>query len=188
MKYINPELLKEEDFENVTKYFNETKGLIIDLRNFPNIPMMYTYGNWLKPSSSCFAKYYTVCLDMPGAFKVNISKPNGGNSNNPYRGKIVILVDERTQSQAEYTVMALSTAPRAIVIGDTTAGADGNISEMALPGGIIALFSGIGIMYPDGRETQKLGVKIDRFVRPTIKGIVAGKDEALDAAISILEK
>jgi len=40
----------------------------------------------------------------------------------------VILVDERTQSQAEYTTMALRTAPGAIVMGSQTAGADGNVS------------------------------------------------------------
>ena len=37
----------------------------------------------------------------------------------------MILVDEVTQSHAEYTAMAFRTAPLATVIGSTTAGAWG---------------------------------------------------------------
>lgn len=46
-----------------------------------------------------------------------------------YSGRLVVLVDEVTQSSAEYTAMALRASPRATVIGSTTAGADGNVSQ-----------------------------------------------------------
>jgi C-terminal processing protease CtpA/Prc len=51
-----------------------------------------------------------------------------------YGGKVVILVDEVTQSSAEYHASAFRAAPGAIVIGSTTAGADGNVSMVPLPG------------------------------------------------------
>jgi C-terminal processing protease CtpA/Prc len=51
-----------------------------------------------------------------------------------FTGKVVILVDEVTQSQAEYTTMAFRVAPDAVVVGSTTAGADGNVSRIPLPG------------------------------------------------------
>jgi C-terminal processing protease CtpA/Prc len=44
-----------------------------------------------------------------------------------------IQVNEVSQSQAEYTTMALRTAPGAKVIGSTTAGADGDVSQIPLP-------------------------------------------------------
>ena len=65
-----------------------------------------------------------------------------------YAGRVAILVDEVTQSQAEYTTMAFRTAPGAIVIGSTTAGADGNVSTVPLPGGLSSYISGIGVFYP----------------------------------------
>jgi hypothetical protein len=96
---------------------------------------------------------------------------------------VVILVDETTQSQAEYTTMAFRTAPGAIVIGSTTAGADGNVSTIPLPGGLSSLFSGLGTFYPDNRPTQRIGIIPDIVVQPTIAGIRAGRDELLEEAM-----
>ena len=84
--------------------------------------------------------------------------------------------------------MALRLAPHATVIGSTTAGADGNVSQFYLPGGISTLISGIGIYYPDGRETQRIGIIPDIVVKPTIRGITEGKDEPLEKAIEIVNR
>src|SRR3984885_1513904 len=98
---------------------------------------------------------------------------------NKYKGKVVVIVNAETQSQAEYTTMAFQSSPNVTVIGSTTAGADGNVSSIVLPGGISTLISGLGVLYPDGTVTQRKGVKIDEVVKPTIAGIKAGKDELL---------
>ncbi|HZH70730.1 MAG TPA: S41 family peptidase, partial [Flavobacteriaceae bacterium] len=103
-----------------------------------------------------------------------------------YRGKVVILVNETTQSSAEFHTMALQVAPKAKVFGSQTAGADGNVSEIYLPGNIRTMISGIGVYYPDGTETQRIGIIPDVEVKPTIEGIRAGKDEVLEAALNYL--
>ena len=82
--------------------------------------------------------------------------------------------------------MAFRTAPGATVIGSTTAGADGNVSRIALPGGINTMISGIGVYYPNGKETQRVGIIPDLVVKPTIRGIKEGRDELLDKAIEII--
>lgn len=53
-----------------------------------------------------------------------------------YAGKVIILVNELSQSQSEYTTMARRAVPGAKVVGSTTAGADGNVSTIILPGNI----------------------------------------------------
>jgi C-terminal processing protease CtpA/Prc len=95
----------------------------------------------------------------------------------------VILVDEVSQSQAEYSAMAFRVAPDAVVVGSTTAGADGNVSPIPLPGGLRAMISGIGIFYPDKTPTQRVGIVPDVRVRPTLDGIRAGRDEVLEEAL-----
>ena len=100
-----------------------------------------------------------------------------------YSGRVVILVDETTQSQAEYTTMAFRASSNATVIGSITAGADGNVSEFSVPGGLRSMISGIGVFYPDKRPTQRIGIVPDIELRPTIGGIKAGKDELIDEAI-----
>ena len=81
---------------------------------------------------------------------------------------------------------ALQTVPGVVTIGSTTAGADGNISEIILPGGLRTVISGISVLYPDDTETQRKGVKIDRVVKPTIAGIREGKDELLIEAMRLI--
>ena len=74
-------------------------------------------------------------------------------------------------------------SPRATVIGSTTAGADGNVSAIPLPGGLNSMISGIGVFYPDKKPTQRIGIIPNVEVKPTIAGIRAGRDEVLETAI-----
>jgi C-terminal processing protease CtpA/Prc len=73
------------------------------------------------------------------------------------------------------------------VIGSTTAGADGDVSSFALPGNLRTMISGNGVYYPDGRETQRVGIVPDIEVKPTLQGIRAGRDEVLEKAIALIE-
>ena len=84
--------------------------------------------------------------------------------------------------------MAFQTAPEATVIGSTTAAADGNVSQIVLPGNVRTGISGIGVYYPDGHETQRVGIALDVEVKPTIRGIIEGRDELLEKAIEIIKK
>jgi C-terminal processing protease CtpA/Prc len=92
------------------------------------------------------------------------------------------LVNEQTQSSAEYTAMALRSAPHAVVMGSQTAGADGDMSFVPFPGGFRSPFSGLGIYYPDGTDTQGAGIVPDVFAYPTREGIATGRDEVLEKA------
>jgi hypothetical protein len=171
----------------VKALLHKTAGLVIDLRCYPGTFMPFTYGAWLKPRASPFVVFTTGSTDLPGLFVKTPALSNGTDNKDYYQGKVVIIVNETTQSNAEYTTMALQTVPGAVTIGSTTAGADGNVSQIVLPGGLHSMISGIGVLYPDGSETQRKGVKIDRVVKPTIKGIREGRDELLDAAIRIIQ-
>jgi C-terminal processing protease CtpA/Prc len=50
------------------------------------------------------------------------------------------------------------------------------------------MISGIGVYYPDGKETQRIGIVPDIEVKPTIRGILEGKDELLEKAIETINK
>jgi C-terminal processing protease CtpA/Prc len=45
------------------------------------------------------------------------------------------------------------------------------------------MISGIGVFYPDGRPTQRVGIVPDVEVHPTIAGLRAGRDEVLETAV-----
>jgi C-terminal processing protease CtpA/Prc len=93
------------------------------------------------------------------------------------------MVDESSMSQAEYTSVAFRVAHRAIVVGSTTAGADGNVSPFVLPGDLRTMISGIGVFYPNKAPTQGIGIVPNVVVKPTIAGIRAGRDEVLEEGL-----
>jgi len=49
------------------------------------------------------------------------------------------------------------------------------------------MISGIGIFYPDGSPTQRVGIIPDIEVKPTVKGIMEGRDELLEKAIEVIQ-
>ncbi|GGA78669.1 S41 family peptidase [Ornithinibacillus halotolerans] len=184
--YIYAGSMENEYIPEVTSQINDTNGLIIDLRSYPAEFIVYTFGEYLLPQSKRFVKLSTGSIKEPGLFYMKETYMVGRENEDFYQGKVIILVNELTQSQAEFTAMAFRTAPDVTVIGSTTAGADGDVSLFSLPGGITTGISGIGIYYPDGTETQRVGIVPDITVTPTIEGIRENRDELLEKAVELI--
>ena len=183
--YVNLAHIEKEDVPKIKKEFQDTDGIIIDVRNYPATSILYELGPYFVSSDRPFVKFTTVNLKNPGEFTfVNTLHMHSKGKN--YRGKVVVLINELTQSHAEFTTMAFKVGDNSILIGSTTAGADGNVSEITLPGGLQTMISGIGVHYPDGTETQRIGIVPDIVVKPTIEGIRKGKDEVIEKAIDVI--
>ena len=186
--YIYPGTLAPGEIDSIMTGFMDKKGLIIDLRCYPSQFIVFSLGKYLMPKPTEFAKFTYSSLEWPGRFIFSDPLEVGEKREDYYKGKVVILINEITQSQAEYTTMALRVAPRATVVGSTTAGADGNVSQITLPGNVNTMISGIGVYYPDGTETQRVGIVPDVEVHPTIDGVRAGRDELLERAVELIEQ
>jgi len=181
--YLKLSSVKMADCAGYIQQAAGTKGLIIDIRNYPSEFVVFSLGSHLVKTQTTFARFTDMDPANPGAFHWSFA-PIAINPEEPhYSGKVVILVDESSMSQAEYTAMALRSAPGAIVVGSTTAGADGNVSPFPLPGGIRTMISGISVFYPDKTPTQRVGIVPNIVVNPTIAGIRNGRDEVLEEAI-----
>jgi C-terminal processing protease CtpA/Prc len=179
--------LFNSDLPDIMAKVQGSKGLIIDIRGYPKDNVLYSLAEYLLPEKTKFTKISGGSLEKPGLFKTKIELEAGITNKDYYKGKVIILVNEQTQSAAEFDAMAFRQAPGAIVIGSTTAGADGDISRFVLPGGIETAISGIGIYNPDGSDTQRVGIIPDITVAPTIEGIKQKKDEVLEKAISLIK-
>ncbi|MDP4236945.1 MAG: S41 family peptidase [Bacteroidota bacterium] len=183
--YVNLDHLTVGNADSAMTQLLDTKYIIFDLRNYPK-QTLWKLLSYLTPSHTFFLASFPN-LQRPGYLHKDSDSADMAGKETTYKGKIIILVNEMTMSHAEFTAMALQSVPGAKTFGSQTAGADGNVSHISLPGQIDAYFSGIGIFYPDGSPTQRVGVKIDYVVRPTIKGIREGKDEVLERAVKYVE-
>lgn len=184
--YIHNGALKRSELPDIWEKMKGTKGLIIDIRNYPSDFPIYELSKYLMPASQPFFKLTHGSIDQPGRFTFIAPLRVGEKNKASYKGKVVILIDENSQSSAEFHAMAYRTHPNATVIGSTTAGADGNVSSFNLPGGISTSITGLGIYYPDGEETQRVGIVPDIEVKPTIQGIREGRDELMEKAVELI--
>jgi C-terminal processing protease CtpA/Prc len=104
-----------------------------------------------------------------------------------YHGRTVMLIDERAVSQAEEVGLFFEMANGTKFIGSATAGANGDVTTLSVPGGIYVRFTGQAVLHADGRQLQRVGLQPDVEVHPTLAGIRAGTDEVLEKAIDYLE-
>jgi C-terminal processing protease CtpA/Prc len=103
-----------------------------------------------------------------------------------YRGKTVMLIDERAISQSEHSGLFFEAANGTTFIGSPSAGANGDVTNLVLPGGISMMFTGHDVRHLDGRQLQRVGLRPQVFVRPTLGGLQSGRDEVLDKALEFL--
>jgi hypothetical protein len=182
--YVNMGELLISEVSSMYASLRGKEAIIFDLRNYPNgtarniIELMY-------PDRWYFAKDMGPEPTYPGTF--NWYYDYGGFPGNPdaYTGKVILLIDEGTQSQGEYSSMMLERLPGAIKVGSQTAGADGNISYWYTCTDILVGFTNLGIFYPNEDSTQRIGIMPDSVIYPTIAGIRLERDELLEKALKI---
>jgi len=186
--YINVATTKRTQIPQVKILIKNAKGVIFDGRQYPKTGIPSDLLDDLMFAKAVpIAMFSTAIKGYPGVFTT--TKPLMSGKDNPsyYKGKVVYLTNEETLSTGEFYAMFIRAMPNAVIVGSQTAGADGNVvSPFPLPGGIYTAFTGIGVFYPDGRQTQQIGIVPDVKVSQTIKGFREHRDELLDKAVEVI--
>lgn len=184
--YIDMARIKGAKVSAIMQAFARTKGIVVDQRNYPGEAVPTYLPGFFLAQPVPFAKFTQRDPSYPGRFLWQPADTLHPMSPTPYQGQVVVLVNEVSRSLAEFTAMAFQATPHGTLLGSQTAGADGNTTAITLPGGLKTLMTGIGAYYPDGCETQRVGLRIDVPVRPTIVGLREGRDELRDRAIKLI--
>lgn len=188
---INPGALSPSEIFEIMDKFKNTDGLIVDLRQYPSDYIALSLASYLVEEYTSFVLASHPSKAVPGTFlKSEILSsgyvPNLIDSVYYYENKVVVLIDECTWSQPEYTTMSLRNGKNVVTMGENSIGADGDLIWLPLPGGNSVAFSSIGVFGPDGGQTQRIGLAPDIYVSRTIAGIKEGRDEFLEAAIQYI--
>ena len=191
--YIYAGTFSREYLAEVGQTLPRTRALIIDLRTYPQnmdftLTALISQSLRTEPVVAWQMVYPTLAL--PGLFFRQEQwlyegfEEGAERCTQPYKGRVILLVDEMTQSNPEFQAMAFQSCPQTLTIGSPTSGADGDIVWIPLPGQMTS-FSGIGALYPDGTQPQTVGVRLDIEVLPTAEGLQAGRDEVLERALEL---
>ncbi|WP_264535905.1 S41 family peptidase [Flavobacterium sp. N1736] len=183
--YVNMGEIKNKHIPDMIETLKSTKAIVFDMRNYP-LGTWKEISNFLNPHEKMFCVYTMPYLNYPGRYAWTEGRKCGFENKNNYKGKVIVLLNEDSISQSEWTAMCFQTAGNTTIIGSQTAGADGNAFEFDFKG-FHTIFTAMGVYYPDRRKTQRIGIVPDIEVKPTIKGIQEGKDEVLDRALAFIE-
>jgi hypothetical protein len=182
--YVDMQRLERTQIHDVMTMLKQTNAIIFDLRGYPK-GTIGELARYLLPAHQPIARFSAGNVYFPGMLYW-IESNADGNGPWTYGGRTIVLIDEITMSQAEYSAMFFKAVPRSVFIGSPTRGSDGNVTRVLLPGGLDIRFTGLGVFYPDGSPTQRVGIQPDINVRPSIAGLRAGRDEVFDAAFDPL--
>jgi C-terminal processing protease CtpA/Prc len=186
--YVYAAQIWHGNLDTIKALIKKSKAVIFDVRNYPNNDDFYNIFDIFLPEPKVINQSLCMSINNPGFFKWKPSPRIGNINRSPYRGTVIILADERSQSQGEYSTMCLQTIPNSITIGSQTAGADGVVTQIPMGGKLAISYSGYGIFYPDKTPTQRRGIKIDIPVKKTIKSVMRDDDLAVEEALKLLKK
>ena len=194
--YVDLGRLNLGDVNKMFATIKDAPGTIFDMRGYPNgtaweiAPRLTEKTN---VPAALFSNPIWEAMNLGEADYINgtsfgFTQYLPERKGDVYKGKIVMLINEYAQSQSEHTCLFFEAATNVTFVGTPTAGANGDISYMVLPGNISVGFTGHNVRHADGRQLQRMGIQPTIKVEPTIRGLfVEKRDEILDAAIKFLE-
>ncbi|HYM60391.1 MAG TPA: S41 family peptidase, partial [Thermoanaerobaculia bacterium] len=96
------------------------------------------------------------------------------------------LTDGSAISYAESIMGIVEAYKLGEIVGEPTAGTNGDINRIRLPGGYTISFTGMKVLKHDGSPHHGVGIRPTIRASRTIAGVAAGRDEQLEKAIAVV--
>ena len=187
--FIRTDLMTNKEFYKAMRKLKKKKALIIDIRHGYNFDKLNSevLAYYFSSEEKKYAQMFNISKDIPGKFyEINPVFMIGIKQKPKYNGKLIILIDEYVQSASETALSFIKTFPNVTLIGQPTAGSNGNAASINIPGNYSVLFTATGMSYPDGTSAVCDGIQPDIYVKRTIEGIKNNKDDVLERAIEYI--
>jgi C-terminal processing protease CtpA/Prc len=164
----------------------DTRALVFDLRGYPR-GTAWSLAPRLNVKGAKYAALFHREQRVGGSGdRIEFLQPIDASDQPLYRGRVIVLINEQAISQSEHTGLYLESAADVTFIGSPTQGANGDVTNTVLPGGLRVRFTGHDVRHADGRQLQRVGLQPQLQVRPTPAGLRAGRDEVLERALKEL--
>jgi C-terminal processing protease CtpA/Prc len=104
------------------------------------------------------------------------------------KARIAFLTDGRAISYAESYMGIIEAYKLAEIVGEPTAGTNGNVNPVTFPGGYTVVWTGMKVLKHDGSQHHGVGIQPTVPVSRTIQGVREKRDEQLERAVSIVSQ
>lgn len=178
---------KQDNVESFYRQVCNAQYIILDLRCYPYQSSFWELSKCFIPKTENFSYIVYPDSQRPGEFKyiAGLVGPHHLGSENYYKGNVILIVDNQTESFSEYLCMMLQKNPKAITIGTSSSGANGNVHLYEFPGGVTTFLTSLGILDSNYSPMNGRGVKIDVPILFDANTIPANVDPYLSKAIEL---
>ena len=178
---------KQDNVESFYRQVCNAQYIILDLRCYPYQSSFWELSKCFIPKTENFSYIVYPDSQRPGEFKyiAGLAGPHHLGSENYYKGNVILIVDNQTESFSEYLCMMLQKNPKAITVGTSSSGANGNVHLYEFPGGVTTFLTGLGILDSNYSPMNGRGVKIDVPILFDANTIPANVDPYLSKAIEL---
>ncbi|MBI2569679.1 MAG: peptidase S41 [Candidatus Schekmanbacteria bacterium] len=168
----------------------QANGVIFDLRGYPNgnhdiirhlTDEPVQSARWNVPLVVYPDHERIVGFDTRGRWTLGPKAPR-------LRRRPVFLTDANAISYAETFLGIVAAYRLADIVGQTTAGTNGNVNRIELPGGFTVVWTGMKVLKHDGSQHHLVGIAPTVPVERTLKGVREGRDEFVEKALDHLRR
>ncbi len=188
--YIDVGRITDDDFTQALPALEKARGIVFDMRGYPSrlspMPLQHLTGSAIES-----ARWQIPTITVPDG-ESDASRFTGERWNLPplaprLTAKLAFLTDGRAISYAESWMGIVEAYRLGAIVGEATAGTNGNVNPFVLPGGYRVTWTGMRVLKHDGSRHHGVGILPTIPVTRTIKGVAAGRDESLERAIVFVE-
>lgn len=164
------------------------RGVIFDLRGYPagNPQVLQhlltgpdTSSAWMRVPRALYPDRQRPVGYRPGSWHLQPRQPHIG-------GRVAFITDGRAISYAESVMGYVEGYRLGAIVGQPTAGTNGNVNPFTLPGGFTVVWTGMQVLKHDGSQHHLVGVQPTVPAVRTLRGVREGKDELLDVALEVV--
>lgn len=186
--YINLDNITMDMFKERLHELEKAQGIIFDMRGYPtNLKQdLFSYLSDSPIESPPTSVPISVYPDQEKTgFRHDTASVKPAQPK--LKGKIVFLTYGGAISRAEWLLGVVEHYRLGEIVGEPTAGANGSINAMELPGGYSILWTGEKALKIDGSQHHLIGIQPTVPVKRTIEEVREGRDIYMEKAIEIIK-
>jgi C-terminal processing protease CtpA/Prc len=186
--YVDLTRISDSDWSGALPRLQNASGIVFDLRGYPTLgPNWLTYlsdqrlhsQQWHVPEVTA-PDHKNLVFSRAGDWDLAPSKPY-------LKARRAVLTNGSAISYAESTMGIIEHYKLAEIVGSPTAGTNGNVNPIALPGGYTLTWTGMKVLKHDGSQHHGIGIKPTVPVSRTRAGVAAGRDEVLERGLEAVQ-
>jgi C-terminal processing protease CtpA/Prc len=184
--YVDLNRVTDADYAAALPSLINAKGIVFDMRGYPRMGNMGQFFGHLSREPMRSAQWNVPNITRPD--HVDMPFVREGEWQLPpvapyFTAKRAFITDGRAISFAESVMGIVEFFKLGEIVGEPTAGTNGNINPFPIPGGYTISWTGMKVLKQDGAQHHGVGILPTIPVSRTRAGIAAGRDEMLERAI-----